>query len=134
MSWVMNLGSSSKFSLCSIAWLQGLSDMWMWINIITNKKAGKGLSLSRMAPASHSWDQSSYAESDYSLPQSPASTRPPSQASCYTSSCPTTPLSSRRQQFMMSPYRSAIFNLVFSSKLTIVNVDQWFFLHNLPKF
>ena len=116
MSWVMNLGSSSKFSLCSIAWLQGLSDMWMWINIITNKKAGKGLSLSRMAPASHSWDQSSYAESDYSLPQSPASTRPPSQASCYTSSCPTTPLSSRRQQFMMSPYRSAIFNLVFASK------------------
>ena len=95
--------------------------MWMWINIITNKKAGKGLSLSRMAPASHSWDQSSYAESDYSLPQSPASTRPPSQASCYTSSCPTTPLSSRRQQFMMSPYRSAIFYLVFPSKYTMID-------------
>lgn len=91
--------------------------MWMWINIITNKAEGQ----SRQSTASPSksgsgWSkylysdqssrsQSSYAESDYSLPHSPTSSRPTSQLSYYTSSCPTTPLSSRRM--CQSPYRTS---------------------------
>jgi len=104
---------------------EGLSDMWMWINIITNKASSgsspvspgprPGLSSSRgwsrhlyTGETGSSVSHSSYADSDYSLPHSPASTRPSSQVSYYTSSCPTTPLSHRRHdrdQSMMSPYR-----------------------------
>lgn len=101
---------------------EGLSDMWMWINIITNKSSD-GVSPSpasvstpsKMSGTSgwsrylyqsdqSSYSQSSYAESDYSLPHSPSSTRPSSQVSYYTSSCPTTPLSTRR--LCSSPYRT----------------------------
>ena len=83
---------------------QGLTDMWMWINIITNKSDGSMSPSSRPSPTKwsgaggysrflynnnnnmyegSSYSQSSYAESDcdYSWPQSPCSTRPSSQVS-----------------------------------------------------
>ena len=107
---------------------QGLSDMWMWINIITNKAEGQPSQSSQSRQSSvspsktggsgspwskylysdqSSYSQSSYAESDYSLPHSPTSSRPSSQVSFYTSSCPTTPLSSRRLCQSPGPYRTA---------------------------
>jgi len=77
---------------------EGLTDMWMWINIITNKNDGSISPSSRTSPTKFSgtggygrflynnnnmyegssYSQSSYAESDcdYSWPQSPCSTRP----------------------------------------------------------
>ena len=100
--------------------------MWMWINIITNKAEGpsrqsrqSSVSPSKTGGSGSPWSkylysdqssysQSSYAESDYSLPHSPTSSRPSSQVSFYTSSCPTTPLSSRRMcQSPPGPYRTA---------------------------
>ena len=99
----------------------------MWINIITNKAEApsrqsrqSSLSPSKTggSPGSpwskylysdqSTYSQSSYAESDYSLPHSPTSSRPSSQVSFYTSSCPTTPLSSRRLcQSPSGPYRTS---------------------------
>ena len=97
----------------------------MWINIITNKteapsRQSRQSSLSPSKPGSagspwskylysdqSSYSQSSYAESDYSLPHSPTSSRPSSQVSFYTSSCPTTPLSSRRLAQSPGPYRTS---------------------------
>ena len=99
----------------------------MWLNIITTNKFERKLSLQSSptfspsktpspwskylySPTSDSsYSQCSYAESDYSLPHSPSSTRPSSAVSHYTSSCPTTPLSSRKISSSpgpLSPYRS----------------------------
>ena len=97
----------------------------MWINIITNKPEAQSrqsrqssVSPSKTGGSGSPWSkylysdqssysQSSYAESDYSLPHSPTSSRPSSQVSFYTSSCPTTPLSSRRMCQSPGPYRTA---------------------------
>ena len=95
--------SEHNGKVMNLSTLQGLGDMWMWINIITNKQQSRltpgGSSMSspsKMSGSSWSkylynnnghtsdqscYSQSSYAESDYSLPHSPSSTRPSSQVS-----------------------------------------------------